>query len=56
VLQLVAAGLGNARIGEQLGISTSTVKYHLGAVFAKLGVHSRAEAVATGMRGGIVLL
>jgi DNA-binding CsgD family transcriptional regulator len=56
VLLLVATGMGNANIGERLGISRSTVKYHLGAVFEKLGVHTRAEAVAMGLRKGIVLL
>ncbi|MEP6622209.1 MAG: response regulator transcription factor [bacterium] len=56
VLLLVAAGMGNARIGEQLGISKSTVKYHLGAIFTKLGVHTRAEAVTRGIRSGLVLL
>jgi DNA-binding CsgD family transcriptional regulator len=56
VLLLVAAGIGNANIGERLGISKSTVKYHLGAVFEKLGAHTRAEAVAMGLRKGIVLL
>jgi DNA-binding NarL/FixJ family response regulator len=56
VLLLVAAGMGNANIGERLGISKSTVKYHLGAVFEKLGAHTRAEAVAMGLRKGIVLL
>ncbi|HVT39411.1 MAG TPA: LuxR C-terminal-related transcriptional regulator [Gemmatimonadaceae bacterium] len=56
VLLLVAAGMGNAHIGERLGISKSTVKYHLGAVFEKLGVHTRAEAVTMGLRKGIVLL
>jgi DNA-binding NarL/FixJ family response regulator len=56
VLLLVAAGMGNANIGERLGISKSTVKYHLGAVFEKLGVHTRAEAVTMGLRKGIVLL
>jgi DNA-binding CsgD family transcriptional regulator len=56
VLRLVAAGLGNAPIGDQLGISKSTVKYHLAAIFTKLGVHTRAEAVTMGIRLGIVLL
>ncbi|MEP6733675.1 MAG: helix-turn-helix transcriptional regulator [bacterium] len=56
VLRLVAAGMGNGHIGEQLGISKSTVKYHLGAIYTKLGVHTRAEAVTMGIRSGIVLL
>ena len=56
VLRLVAGGMGNARIGERLGISKSTVKFHLGATFTKLGVHTRAEAVTMGIRSGIVLV
>ena len=46
----VVDGLKNSEIGERLGISKSTVKYHLGAVFEKLGAHTRAEAVAMGLR------
>lgn len=56
VLVLVSSGLGNTRIGDRLGISKSTVKYHLGAIFTKLGVHTRAEAVTIGIRSGLVLL
>jgi DNA-binding CsgD family transcriptional regulator len=32
------------------------VKFHLEAVFAKLGAASRADAVARGLRGGLILL
>jgi two-component system, NarL family, response regulator LiaR len=46
VLQLVAQGLTNSQIAERLTISRATVKFHLGSVFAKLGVANRAEAVA----------
>jgi DNA-binding NarL/FixJ family response regulator len=56
VLQLLAEGLGNRDIGEQLGISRSTVKFHIAALYEKLGVHRRAEAVAAGVRRGEVLL
>jgi DNA-binding NarL/FixJ family response regulator len=42
----VADGLTNAAIAHQLCLSESTVKSHLSSLFAKLGVHSRAEAVA----------
>jgi DNA-binding NarL/FixJ family response regulator len=56
VLQALAEGLSNAAIAERLGISRSTVKFHLHAVFSKLDVRSRAEAVAAGIRRGDVLL
>jgi DNA-binding NarL/FixJ family response regulator len=56
VLQLVANGLDNRVIGIQLGITRSTVKHHLEAIYAKLDVHGRTEAVREGMRRGIVPL
>jgi DNA-binding CsgD family transcriptional regulator len=40
-----AEGLSNAEIGEKLGISEKTVKYHLRHVFIKLGVKRRSELV-----------
>ena len=56
VLRLMANGLGNKIIANELGISTHTVKFHVAAVFTKLGVHSRTEAVAAGIRMGLVPL
>lgn len=56
VLRALAEGLGNKQIGGGLGISPSTVKYHLQAIFAKLGVRTRSEAVSYGLRRGIVPL
>jgi DNA-binding CsgD family transcriptional regulator len=56
VLRLVAHGLGNKEIASELGISTHTVKYHLASLLAKLGVHSRTEAVTLGLRKGLVPL
>jgi len=56
VLRLVARGLGNKEIAAELGITTHTVKYHLGAVLEKLGVRSRTEAVSLGVRTGLVPL
>jgi DNA-binding NarL/FixJ family response regulator len=56
ILALLAEGLGNKQIAARLGISTNTVKTHLEVLFEKLGVSSRAEAVATGVRRGLLLL
>src|ERR1043165_6167846 len=56
ILALLAEGLGNKQIAGRLGISTNTVKTHLELLFEKLGVSSRAEAVATGVRRGLLLL
>ncbi len=56
ILTLIGRGMSNKAIARSLGISAHTVKYHLEAVFAKLGVRSRAEAATQGMRRGIVVL
>jgi DNA-binding CsgD family transcriptional regulator len=54
VLVLVADGLHNREIAARLGVSEHTVKFHLGAVFGKLGASTRTEAVQKGIRLGIV--
>jgi DNA-binding NarL/FixJ family response regulator len=56
VLALLADGLVNKQIAARLGISTNTVKTHLELLFEKLGVTTRAEAVATGVKRGLLLL
>jgi two-component system, NarL family, nitrate/nitrite response regulator NarL len=56
VLALVGQGMSNKAIARRLAISAHTVKYHLEAIFAKLGVRSRAEAVTRGLRLGVHLL
>ncbi len=55
ILALLADGLGNKQIAARLGISTNTVKTHLEMLFEKLGVASRAEAVATGAKRGLLV-
>lgn len=50
ILALVAAGRTSKEIAGELGISESTVNWHLSNVFERLGASSRAEAVAIAMR------
>ena len=54
MLGLVAAGLPNKEIAQQLHLSHNTVRNHVQSILYKLGVHSKLEAVATGVREGIV--
>lgn len=56
VLRLVADGLTNKAIARQLGISDHTVKFHVGAILAKLGAESRTEAVSRAARSGLLPL
>lgn len=56
ILGLIGEGMSNKAIARRLGISAHTVKYHLEAVFSKLGVNSRAEALSQGLRRGLVVL
>lgn len=43
VLRLVATGISNQRIGDQLGITGNTVKYHVANLLRKYGARTRAE-------------
>jgi two-component system, NarL family, response regulator LiaR len=54
VLALMAEGLPNEQIGARLSITPATVKYHAGSIFSKLGVATRAEAVALAYRHRLV--
>ena len=56
VLQLVAKGLPNKNIANQLQVSLSTVKFHVASILLKLNAGSRTEAVTTGARRGLVTL
>ena len=54
VLELLSQGLPNKLIARQLGISEHTVKFHVSALYTKLGAASRTEAVHKGARLGLV--
>jgi DNA-binding CsgD family transcriptional regulator len=50
VLRLLAEGLTNAQIAKRLFISPKTAEHHVGRIYAKLGVSTRAEAAAWAAR------
>lgn len=54
VLALLTKGLTNPEIAEYLGVSMPTARYHVTAIFQKLDVSNRAEAVAVAVRKGLV--
>jgi two-component system, NarL family, response regulator YdfI len=56
ILNLLAAGLGNKEIAGRLKISDHTVKFHVTSILNKLSASSRTEAVAVGIRRGLIVL
>jgi two-component system, NarL family, response regulator YdfI len=56
VLQMLATGLGNKEIAARLAISDHTAKFHVASILGKLGASTRTEAVAIGIRHGLILL
>jgi len=54
VLELLGKGLTNADLGQALGISAHTAKFHVAQILAKLGAASRAEAVHAGLKLGLI--
>ncbi|NUO55884.1 MAG: response regulator transcription factor [Hamadaea sp.] len=53
VLDLIAAGLPNAAIASRLGLAPKTVGNHISAIFAKLQVATRAEAIVRAREAGL---
>lgn len=56
VLHHLTTGLSNKAIAHALQISEHTAKFHISAILAKLGASSRTEAVAIGIRAGLIML
>ena len=53
ILELIASGMRNARIANQLNLSPKTVSNQLTSIFAKLQVAGRAEAIVRAREGGL---
>jgi len=56
VLQELSQGLANKQISLALGISEHTVKFHVSAIYTKLGASNRTEAVRLGVQRGLITL
>jgi len=56
VLDLMAKGVSNKDIADQLSITQSTVKTHVTSIFQKMNVTTRTEAVTTALKRGIIQL
>jgi DNA-binding NarL/FixJ family response regulator len=54
VLALLADGLSNAAIAERLFVSVHTVRNHIANLSAKLGAHSKLEALSIAVRDGLL--
>ena len=54
VLALLAQGMSNAAIAESLFVSVHTVRNHIANLSAKLGAHSKLEALSIAVREGLV--
>lgn len=56
VLHLIVRGMSNRAIADELGITPSTVKFHINTILSRLNVSDRTSAAVTALRRGIVEL
>ncbi len=54
ILRLFATAMSNQQIADRLVVARSTVKWHINNLYAKLGVTSRAEALARAKELGVL--
>jgi DNA-binding NarL/FixJ family response regulator len=54
ILQMLADGMHTEEVANQLGLSTETVRTHTKRILSKLGAGTRTQAVAIGIRSGLI--
>ena len=54
ILELIARGLSNAEIAEQLIVSNATIKTHVARVLVKLGLRDRVQAIVFAYETGVI--
>jgi RNA polymerase sigma factor (sigma-70 family) len=54
ILQMLADGMQTDAVAKQLGLSTETVRTHTKRILAKLDADTRTQAVAIGIRNGMI--
>ena len=55
-MELLAQGKSNKEIASALEVTERTVKFHVSAIFTKLGATNRTEAVTRAAQAGLVTL
>ena len=56
VLRLMAQGLPNRKIAEQLLVNERTIKHHVSEILSKLGVDNRTQAITFAATHGLITL